>query len=191
MDNPTQIKKLLLLALIVFFGLTAQSWAAPIHYEGTLSTSDGTLVVGKSWTSATLNWEVDYSYTSELWTYSYDFTVGTATTGGGNSKNAKCEDPEITRVIIQTSGDPDKLKYGDIETGTTPGWTLGTYKKSGNPGWKGGQFYGIKWVETSSNNIDVTDYHWTWTIVTDHSPMWGDFYAKGEDDSYARNSGMG
>ena len=61
----------------------------------------------------------------------------------------------------------------NIYEGTTGGYELGTYDSSnGNPGIPGSVF-GLKW------DLDVNTTSASVTIVSDRSPMWGDFYAKG------------
>ncbi|HNR12744.1 MAG TPA: PEP-CTERM sorting domain-containing protein, partial [Thermodesulfobacteriota bacterium] len=153
---------------------TAQSWAA--LYSGSISSSDGTLVAGDRWANAnvSLSWEVDYDTAShpDLWTYSYNFAI---TNGPQNAQG-------ISHVIIQTS---EGVTESALFPGTTADADVDEYGSEGgsNPGWEGSIFNGIKW------NVGGDTLTLQWTVVTDHSPMWGDFYSKG-GQSYAYNLGM-
>lgn len=163
------MKKLPLLTLILFIGLAAHGWAIPIQYEGSIS-DPATLVLGGNWEDATLSWEVTFDEeVSPLWTYSYTFTATPS--------------PGISHVIIQVS---DEDVYIDPEN-TTPGYDLDYYDGGpSNPGWpEDVEFWGIKW-----EGVEGEENTWEWTLVTDRSPMWGDFYGKGGRNSYAYNSGI-
>ena len=121
--------------------------------------------------NAELEWEVNYDNSNAYWTYMYTFTAGA--------------DPDPSHVILEVSS---TFRSTNIKPGTTEDYELGTYTNSAqggsNPGIPG-NLYGVKWEELGGGLT------WNWTIVTDRSPMWGDFYAKGGDSTYAYNSSFG
>ena len=110
-------------------------------------------------TDSILSWNVYLD--DSLYTYDYTFTVP--------SKSP-------SHAIIEVSGN---FSTDNIYEGTTATPDLDTYGPSNpsNPGIPG-SLYGIKW-----NDIE-NDLTFDWQIVTDRSPMWGDFYAK---DGYAKD----
>jgi len=181
-----KFQKILMFLVLILFLVAGNVWA--ISYTGSITSCDGMSATG-SWgvcnyipvppqIGATLSWEVDFD--SGLWTYKYTFTV---------------DEKGISHVIIEVS---DNFTSDNIYAGTTSGYQEDddptTYGNQGNsnPGILGNLF-GIKWELTSS-------LEWNWQIVTDRSPMWGDFYAKdgvesqpnpGDIDVYAYNTGFG
>ena len=118
-----------------------------------------------------------------LWKYEYTFSVSGA--------------KEISHVIIQVSDDFTEDNIFDGTDGLyefnteTSQWELNldTYNGQGqsNPGLLG-SIYGLKWDTTGDPLI------YTWWIVTDREPMWGNFYSKdGQYDGgwvYAYNAGL-
>ena len=161
------MKKLALITLVLFIALVSNSWAT--LYTGTLEDSGfGELIVGGDWTVASLGWRVDDTSNPGYWTYSYEFTVTSA--------------PGISHVIAEVSGEDITI----VDSLTTPGYDLSTYSGgSGDPGWPADEtITAIKWEGIEGEGT------WMWTVVTDRSPMWGDFYAKGGSDSYAYNEGF-
>ena len=117
-----------------------------------------------------LGWEVNYDDSNAYWTYGYTFTADA--------------NPDPSHVILEVS---NTFRSDNIKPGTTAAYELGTYNSSqggSNPGIPG-NLYGVKWEELG----DVLT--WNWTIVTDRAPMWGDFYAKGGDNTYAYNTNFG
>jgi hypothetical protein len=172
------MKKRIFLFVSIFvlvFGLGTGAWA--ISYTGSITESDG-LFGTDGWSNALLNWAVDDVTNTGSWTYDYTFTVVRK---------------GISHVITEVS---DNFTADNIMDGTTAGWELQTYNGQGgsNPGIPG-ELYGLKWGTPETDNGDVLTY--SWTIVTDRAPMWGDFYAKdgtdvqGTIDVYAYNTGFG
>lgn len=172
----------LTLCMILFvFALTDPARAATYDYEGTISTENGGLYVSDiAWGGASLQYGVTQN--GSLWTYSYIFTVPDLS-------------KEISHVIIELS-DGSKGANIDSFTPESDKLELGFYSSSnGNPGMPDTGMYGLKW--------DLTEgaYVYSFSVTTDMSPMWGDFYAKdgrnnkvsGEENSevYAFNTGFG
>ena len=170
------MKKLLLFlcAIGLTFGLAGNVWA--ISYTGSITSCDGMSATG-SWgfcnydtvppsqPGATLSWVVDNQINLGYWTYAYTFTV---------------DEKGISHVIIEVS---DNFTLDNIYDGTSSGYELEpedtpkTHTEvQGNPGIPQGLF-GIKWDGVGSNGSE-SEFEWSWQIVTDRSPMWGDFYAK-------------
>ena len=189
------MKKLLLFlcAIGLTFGLAGNVWA--ISYTGSITSCDGMSATG-SWgfcnydtvppsqPGATLSWVVDNQINLGYWTYAYTFTV---------------DEKGISHVIIEVS---DNFTLDNIYDGTSSGYELEpedtpkTHTEvQGNPGIPQGLF-GIKWDGVGSNGSE-SELEWSWQIVTDRSPMWGDFYAKsgtenqGTIDVYAYNASFG
>lgn len=182
-----------LCAVVLVFSAAGNVWATP--FEGRITSLPGGGMTGNDgWSDgdfnvplrdppliadAVLSWKVDRSTVTGYWTYEYTFTV--------DEKNP-------SHVIIEVS--PNFYVSNIIEYGTTEGYDLDTYGVSySNPGIpESGFLKGIKW-----NNPDETEeaeyFQFSWTIVTDKDPMWGDFYAKdgkdGDDWAYAYNAGFG
>lgn len=151
---------------------------ASTMYSGHLFSTLGELV--SDWktpngspSSTTLSWTVSFDDQIQLWEYAYTFT-GTK--------------PDISHAILEVSssfsGDPID-QGGNLGPGSSScaGCSPTTYNAhdqgQSNYGIPG-DIYGLKFENQSS-----------WTIVTDKSPMWGDFYAKGAQTGYAYNSGFG
>lgn len=153
----------LLFLLSLFFAKTAYADAL---YSGSLTSGDG-LVGTKKWqTNAEFSWAVDFDPVTLIWTYDYSLTV---------------KKKDISHIIIELSSTfgPD-----NIFAGTTNGYEIGTFGESqgaSNP-YIPSDIYGIKFEPTA----DTT--HYEFTIVTDRSPMWGDFYAKGGKTSGVWNT---
>ena len=154
------------------------SAGASTMYSGHLLSTQGELV--SDWRTpngspspTSLSWVVTYDDQSQLWEYAYTFT--------GNR-------PDISHGIIEVStdfsGDPIS-QGGNIGQGTSSfeagdPTTYNAQNQGGsNPGIPG-DLFGLKFNSQSS-----------WSIVTDKSPMWGDFYAKGASTGYSYNSGFG
>ena len=136
----------------MFLLCVTRSWAET--YTGTLKYGNG-LKGATTWKSSKLIWTVDDATHPGLWTYAYSFSV---------------EAKEISLVIIEvTKG----FKQQNLRGGTTPKYELGTFGHKGNstPGIPG-DIRGMKW-ETSGKALN-----YSWVIVTDRAPKWGDFYAK-------------
>jgi len=162
-------KTLLFCILLMFLLCTTRSWAD--NYTGTLKYGDG-LVGASAWKSSTLKWTVDNNTHPGLWTYSYSFAV---------------EAKEISHVIIEVA---KGFGQQNLRGGTTPTYELGMFGQQGksNPGIPG-NICGMKW-NTSGKALT-----YSWVIVTDRAPMWGDFYAKDgkhrSDWVFSYNSGFG
>jgi hypothetical protein len=142
-------------------------------YKGSISAlagfeTDGSLVASDAWSGASLSWTVDDETNQGYWTYAYEFTAGA--------------DPELSHAIIELSSNftPSNI----IFPGTTP---VPPELGEDNPkthDTSAGEIWGLKW-EFGAPGLTAT-----FTLVSDKSPMWGDFYAKGGQE-YAYNSGFG
>lgn len=156
------MKKILFAVLILLMGFAANSWA--ITFTGTIL-GGSTLFGTAPWnTNATnLSWTVYDSPITGLWTYEYIFS--------GASKS-------VSHVILEVSSN---FTVANIFSGTTPGYSgPNTYvQDNSNPGMPAGGVFGLKW--NTSNDPLV----YSFTVVTNRMPMWGDFYAK--DGVYQSN----
>ena len=187
------MKKIFTICLSVMSLLSIATGALALSYTGFLE-SDLTFYATGGWATGTttpsnakLSWIVDDTSNVGFWTYEYTFTV--ARKG-------------ISHVIIEVSGpkdDPNAFSVNNIKAGTTSPYSLDTYNSSfpgnSNPGLPG-NLYGIKW--NTDDVLGQGDWlNFTWTLVTDRTPMWGDFYAKdgtdnqGQIDVYAYNVKFG
>ena len=166
------MKKIILATLILFCCFAVNGWA--ITFTGTII--GGSTLIGTSpWNtnSSNLSWTVYDNPITGHWTYEYIFTVPSK---------------DISHVIIEVSGD---FTVANIFSGTTPGYSgpENYVQDKSNPGMPAGGMYGLKWDTTNNPLI------YSFTIVSDRMPMWGDFYAKNGVDQdgfvYAYNSQFG
>jgi hypothetical protein len=168
------MKRQALAIFVMFVALSSIVWADTIPpYTGSLvSGSGGDLVASSPWLDADtrLEWTVSLDNNTWLWTYAYKFYVSGA--------------PGISHVITEVS---------DLNIYIGPASTSGELKiydgniGKSNPGWPSGvSFPGIKFED-----IPGSEDYWTWTIITDRNPMWGDFYAKGGKTGWAYNDNFG
>jgi hypothetical protein len=161
--------KRFIIAIVFLMGVASNGWAA--FYEGSISSGDGLFVPvtdpSSPWIDAVVSWDV-YSPTDPgnpntgFWTYTYTFEdFGT----GNQSKT-------LSHAIIEVS---ETFACANIYAGTTPGYEGPAQYGPSDPSNPGipGNIWGIKW----GNEVEGNPY--SFTIVTDRSPMWGDFYAKG------------
>jgi hypothetical protein len=143
--------------LIVFAILSAFSpLAQAAMYIGSLSSSDGGLVVSGDWANGvnTLSWTVDN--TAGLWHYEYTLEVPT------NSK-------EISHMMIEVSSTfgPDNI----WDLSWNGGSAIGDFDASnGNPGLPD-TLHALKFDDTDGTILQIT-------FDSDRMPVWGDFYAK-------------
>ena len=160
---------ILVLFLICF--MAGRVNALPL--TGSLTAAGGGLDASDVWDKNTtvLTWNVD-QINGGLWSYSYTFTVAAA--------------PGISHVIIEVS---NTFTMGNVKDGTDPfneSSPLQTYSSAppgdSNPG-LGIPVWGLKWNTPTGGS----DSSFSWTLITDRAPMWGDFYAKGGRDTYALN----
>ena len=170
------MKKLILITLILFVGLVSNSWATT--YMGSISniSPDNTLFGTQSWaTNAILSWQVDDVTNAGLWTYSYTFSVASGAR-------------EISHVIIEVSSDFSRANIFSA-TPSSPEGPFSYVRDGSNPGMPDGGMFGLKWNTTN----DPQTY--SFTVVTNRMPMWGDFYAKdgveNTQDVYAYNLNFG
>ena len=164
--------------MLVAFLMTASSVWAATTFSGSLLSSQGELI--SDWktpngvaSDVSLSWIVSYVDQEQLWEYAYTF-VGSK--------------PDISHGIIEVSdtfsGKPIS-EGGNIAPRTStfesgdPTIYNGINQGNSNPSIPG-DIFGIKFEDQTS-----------WTILTDRTPMWGDFYANGGSTGYAYNSGFG
>lgn len=158
------------LPLTLIFALTSTVWAIPFPYTGSITSGDGLFGTGPWSSNADLSWTVTPpNQPSDFWKYEYTFTVP--------SKG-------ISHVIIEaTSDDPttqdnEAFTSSNIKDGTTLGRAINTYSSedqgNSNPGMLS-SLYGIKWDTPDTQNEILL---FSWVLMTDRAPMWGDFYAK-------------
>ena len=171
------LPKRFLIFLLTLLMMTATSvWAATI-FNGSLLSTQGELI--SDWktpsgepSATSLSWRVSFLDSEQLWQYDYTFT---------GSK------PDISHGIIEVSENFSGLRIsegGNIAQGTSP-FESGDPKIYNDNAQGGsnpsipGDLFGIKFENQAS-----------WTIVTNKTPMWGDFYANGASTGYAYNSGF-
>jgi hypothetical protein len=136
----------------------------PAAMTGTRSTGTGG-VTADGWNPYEISWEI--TQVGNLYKYEYTFTSGR---------------PEVSHFILQVS---DTFTEKNIFAGTDPTPDLATQKQgAGNPNMLS-DLYGIKWDAAAGNDIATGSL----TLFTDRAPVWGSFYTKGGNDSYAYNSG--
>ncbi len=162
-------KALLLCVSLLLSLMSGRSGAET--YTGSLKYGDG-LEGAAAWKSSILRWTVEDTTYPGLWTYSYSLTV---------------QKKGISHVIIEVAKGFEKQ---NLRRGTTARYDLGTFGQQGksNPGIPG-DICGVKW-DTSGKALT-----YSWTVVTDRAPMWGDFYAKDGKDRddwvFSYNVGFG
>lgn len=176
-------KVLVCLVLLAAVSFGTRSYAY-YEYKGYIS-GDANLLTSNDWSSygAMLSWIVSFDDSTRFWTYYYTFTI---------DEEGK---PGISHVITEVSGTFDE---NNIKKGTSEYDELDTFSSS-NPSNSGliGDLYGLKFEGNGGTS-------YSWTIISDRRPMWGDFYAKGGSDNgnndkngksspfgYAYNSGIG
>lgn len=152
--------------LLVFVGT-----AHATLYSGSLTTGTNTLLAFGAWSGDTISvaWDVDDTTNPGYWSYNYTLTGFAG--------------PSISHGIFEVSSN---FTSDNIKEGTSGDRELGTFGPSqggSNPGIPG-SIFGIKFNTGDEGTINIT-------IVSDREPMWGDFYGKGGDASYAYNSGFG
>lgn len=157
------MRKVLITLAVVTVGLTAPAQAGA-SYSGSLSSSDGSLVVhGNGWVSPIASSSVSWTV-SELgagqWHYQY-----TVTTPG----------PSIDKIIVETSPTFTSANMSGTTSNPT-GWagtvTVGTYMTTANGGMPS-NVYGIQFCATVDPTVVVVGFD------SNRAPVWGDFYASG------------
>jgi len=158
------MRKILLYISLLLFVLTNGVWATT--YSGSVSGDGGGLLGTNEWDSENVILSWDVTSGSGSWEYRYTFTVP--------SKG-------ISHLIIEVS---DFFTAANILEGTTDEFETGEEPKlhttaNGNPGIPEST-YGIKWEPGEEDPLS-----YSWTLVSNIGPMWGDFYAKsggGQED---------
>jgi len=175
------MKKIVLLITVLLLWV-GQGWA--LTYSGSLSsTPNGGLYATKDWSgvedsnqpNSSFSWAVEFNATANpnLWTYNYMWF--------GDRK-------ALSHIIVQVS---DTFGMANIYDGTTAPYELNTFtatdQGASNPGIPA-PLFGLKFTP----QVDTTSY--SFSIVTDRAPMWGNVYAKdgktGGNDVYAYNTGF-
>ncbi len=125
-----------------------------LQYQGVLTSSSGLKGTGYWSYGVKFEWVVTFMSTSDLWKYEYKLTVPRK---------------YISNMIIEVS---DLFNCSNVFCGTTPGYEIGTYPTPGNSApYIPDEIRGIKFEACNVTVFPVT-------IITDKSPVWGDFYAK-------------
>lgn len=201
------VKRILLFCLLLSLSIVPGAWGASFTYTGSIagphwtgsSENPGGLISNDGWSDAELGWVVTSNDDQTVWTYTYTFTD--YNTDYGDYSALK----DLSHAIIEVSGNftADNIFEGTTYYGTYPDakdWLEGpkTFTEGeGNPGLPS-SVWGLKW-NTDGGGLDITDDYskFSWTIVTDRNPMWGDFYAKdgkvadGTVEVWAYNTGFG
>ncbi|MCB1195684.1 hypothetical protein KDK77_05825 [bacterium] len=149
---------------VIFVFALLVSWvprlAAYPVYEGSLSS--GGLNATSSWnTKTSFSWDVSYDEISDAWIYNYHLSVNKKT---------------IQYVYLETSS---TFSEENILEGTSDFIKLGMFGEEEN---QPDTLFGIEFAPQKKK----TEY--TFTIVTDRAPAWGDFYAIGQKTGKAWNT---
>lgn len=168
MSTKHRIKhSLIRLSIALAFVAALPTTSLAEMYSGSLSSGDGLAGAGGWATGATLSWTADNTTTPGYWHYSYTLNVATK---------------DISHIIIETSPTFSQENLFNLA------WTayeIGTFdENNGNPGMGSSSMYGLKIDETSGTSVTIS-------FDSNRVPVWGDFYAKGGNDSYTYNSGLG
>jgi len=160
--------------------------------SGSLPSGSLGLTVGGSWTVATtgFSWNLNRDIVGGVevgpWHYSYTFTASNA--------------PALSHFLVEVSSgvteDVGPFTLGSPDYLNGPIADLQTYNSTdpSNPSdpldnWS---VFGIKFedmfAEEDASGAPVTS--WTVTFDSWRNPMWGSFYAKAGNDSYAYNTGL-
>ena len=183
----SRVNRSLLAVAILILGMP--SLARATSYTGTLDTSGGGLTGSGNWASdVSLKWTVDDTSNPLFWTYMYTFLFP------ANSIEDVRVLTEVSNTFTSSNihGTPTITNCADCED-LTPPTAPATYNPGGDYPSLPSSFFALRW---SWELDDVV-----LTLVTDRSPVWGDFYAVGEnkddddDDSTitstVHNSGFG
>ena len=165
-----RISAFAIVAAIAAGGFSSISSAA-IIVSGTLDSTSGTDTIDlfpagdTNWEESTLAWSVDQ--TAGVFTYEYTFTVP-------NSSKA------ISHLSIQVSDDFSSIAGNCSLTGSSGDNIADCTSSAANDPTSpndedGTPLFSIK-LDNTSEPSDV--FSVTYTLVTDVSPVWGDFYAK-------------
>jgi hypothetical protein len=149
-----------LLIMAVSTGVWAAIPTSP-PWTGTLTGSGGGITATEQWNAAgtSMKWTVNL-LVSGLYKYDYIFTV---------------PDKDISHILIETSRDIDIIGYEKKEWGE---------EGNSNPGIPS-NVYGVKIPSKPSGSSGTA---WTFGFTSAHAPVWGDFYAKSGNGTYAHNT---
>lgn len=186
------VRRILLVCLFLSFLIVPGAWG--ISYTGSIGNSENStpganewgLYSNDGWSDAVLEWTVTSAAVNgtTVWTYEYTFT-----------DTGVVKDLSHAIIEVSTSFTADNILPGTTyldESDYFEGPKTFT-EGGGNPGLPSDVF-GLKW---DSKEGDVINGVFTWTIVTDRDPVWGDFYAKdgtveeGTVGVWAYNTGIG
>jgi hypothetical protein len=189
-QGGVEMKKLLVGFLVLgclMLGLAGYGHANTL-YDGQVTWADSNITVqGTKWANAGtwLSWDIDDIGTKDgfiLWSYSY--TWHTRAPAPGVSVQT------LSHLIFQVS---PRAPFGDFQTFS---WTLAsgdpkTYTSSGNNGetplMPSPGIFGFKVSPPATTAVTELFFYFEST----HGPMWGDFYAKGNNSNVAWNAGFG
>lgn len=165
--------------------IAGMTWGAAVtssYYSGTQSANGGGLVGQGQWATGTsLTWNIQAPAAgSSWWTYQYQFTV---------------PQKDLSHFILETTQDATASSFLTAIGGGSIGY-LNTYSSTSqgrsNPGMPNA-YYGLKIEKSITTENPLNTY--TLSFVSDHSPVWGNFYAKsgktdhGTVDVIAYNTG--
>ncbi len=155
-------------AVCALLALTATQSQADL--SGSLSTSDGGLVGSWGTGESTLSWNVQ-QLDDGWFRYTYTLTVPGS--------------PGISHVMLEVSDSFSSENLRNLTDNLTVAYGIPN-NNSGNPGMPANADWNmlIKFEETSGTSQTIA-------FESDRVPVWGDFYAKGGNDSYLYNSGLG
>jgi hypothetical protein len=158
--------------------VAASPAASPTNVSGSASTP-GAVVAGGNWIGEfRVDWDVTLNQDG-TWHYQYTFF------------NAQGEElgPAVSHFILQLSDDLTSEGVfnfsGDIDMNDPEGIEFDTFGAgSSNPGFpESTTMYGVK--------VNMGGDQLTFEFDSVRRPMWGDFYAKGGNTSYAYNASFG
>ena len=170
------IKQLILLAVIAFMCCSTVPVSAGL-YVGSVNTAtaspNGNMVVGGEWEIGSLSWDIN-PVGGGVWNYKYIFTVG----------NGPGSNPNLSHIIMELSLGVTGGITGLQATGGSADIEIEEFGTSGsNPGIPG-NIFGVK-IEGFADTNPIT-----FSFNIERAPVWGDFYAKGGNTSFAYNAGF-
>jgi hypothetical protein len=162
------------LGIFLFAIITANAspiWGtdASTTLTGSREVDDGVFAVG-DWAEDdfSISWAI--SENDNLWTYEYTINASS---------------PDVSHFILEVTEDENSFNIVEGSDPVDDGEPK-TWEKSGGIKFEDegiASFYGVKFDFGDDDSV-------TYTIITDRSPVWGVFFAKGDRDTYAISTAL-
>ena len=169
--------------------LAGYVYSEPAALEGTRTASQ--LVLGGDYVGSDLSISWKVTENGSLWNYMYTidgFQDDTVNVRVGDNSN-----PGISHFTLDLTDDAVDIRNAELAdlaavTNVQPAGET-EFKLfaggSGDPGWpSGAEIIGVKF------NFGGDGPEVVYSFTSNRAPVWGDFYLKGGDDSYAYNMGL-